>query len=201
MRNARVHGLLVAVLVMGVDALGQIPQRGADVRPQAIVLPHPTDHTTPPTQIGLLYTPDVLAALAATSPQDVTPRITRAIAEQTPLVVLWTIPPPGNGDPWPRPFATVIVDGRGDSFGSPNPGHGVRIDPLWVEQDADDLRRLDRRTTFADVGIMAAYPRTAFVPGRLITVYRSLPSEPGRLQGVQRYGLIQWNGVAVTAGK
>ena len=29
--------------------------------------------------------------------------------------------------------------GRGDSFAVPNPGQGMRIEPLWVEQHADDI--------------------------------------------------------------
>ena len=121
--------------------------------------------------------------------------IARAMQEQTPIVVLWTIPPPANAEPWPRPLSTVIVEPHGDSFGFPSPGTGVRVEPLWVEQHADDLRLLDRRTEFADVGVMAGFPRSAFMPGRLITIYLRLPRELGRGTGVQRYGLIQWSGV------
>jgi hypothetical protein len=158
----------------------------ADTRPQVINWPQR------PTPVGLLYTPEVLSALAAESPQLVSPRIYEAIREQTPIVVLWTFPASANSEPLPRPFSTVIVDERGHSFGGPAGGQGVRIEPLWVDQHADDLRKLDRRTEFSEVGVMAAYPRVAFVLGRIVTIYRK---ELGRNGGTERLGLIQWNGI------
>jgi hypothetical protein len=189
--------LLLVVGALGAGApLESAAQRHSGVRPQVIFWPQRAGNPAPPTPVGLLYTPEVLAALAAASPDAVSPRIARATQEQTPVVVLWTIPPPANADPWPRPFSTVIVEPHGDSFGFPSPGYGVRVEPLWTEQHADDLRVLDRRTEYADVGVMAGYPRSAFVPGRLITIYLRLPRELGRGTGVQRYGLIQWSGVA-----
>ena len=196
MRKTCVLGLLFGAIVAHVarvDTTGQRPS--TDARPQAIFWPQPADNRSPPTLVGLLYTPEVLAVLAADSSASVSARIDRAIREQTPIVVLWTMPPPANSEPWPRPFSTVIIDSPGDSFAFPSPGQGVRIEPLWVEQHADDLRQLDRRTEFVEVGIMAGYPRSAFVPGRLVTIYRRLPRELGRGTGVQRFGLIQWNGM------
>jgi hypothetical protein len=194
MRNACVLGLLLGAIVAQVDTTGQRPS--LDATPQAIFWPQRPDNPRPPTPVGLLYTPEVLAALAANSPGAVSARIEQAIREQTPIVVLWTVPPHANSEPWPRPFATVIVDGGGDSFGFPSTGQGVRIEPLWVEQRANDLRQLDRLTEFVEVGVMAGYPRSAFVPGRLVTVYRRLPRELGRGTGVQRFGRIQWSGLA-----
>ena len=193
MRNACVLGLLLGAIVAQVDTTGQRPR--LDARPQAIFWPQRPDNPSPPTPVGLLYTPEALAVLAANSPGAVSARIEQAIREQTPIVVLWTIPPHANSEPWPRPFATVIVDGGGDSFGFPSTGQGVRIEPLWVEQHANDLRQLDHLTEFVEVGVMAGYPRSAFVPGRLVTVYRRLPGELGRGTGVQRFGLIQWSGM------
>jgi hypothetical protein len=195
MRHACALGLLVGAIVAIATPVGRAAQRPTDVRPQTIFWPQAPGNPNRPTPVGLLYTPEVLAALAAAAPESVSARIVQAIRQQTPLVVLWTIPPPANADPWPRPFSTVIVEAHGDSFGFPSPGDGVRVEPLWAEQHADDLRLLDRRTEFADVGVMAAYPRSAFVAGRLITIYLRLPRELGRGTGVQRFGLIQWNGM------
>ena len=196
MRYACMFLLLVGAIGAAAPVQSTAP-RHSSVRPQVIFWPQRPGNPAPPTPVGLLYTPEVLVALAAASPDAVSPRIARATQEQTPIVVLWTIPPSANAEPYPRPFSTVIVEPHGDSFGFPSPGTGVRVEPLWVEQQADDLRLLDRRTEFTDVGVMAGYPRSAFVPGRLITIYLRLPPELGRPNGtgVQRYGLIQWSGV------
>jgi hypothetical protein len=188
--------LLSAAVAANVERVDTAGQQRAAARPQTIFWPQPPGSPSPPTPVGLLYTPELLAALATRSAASVTARIEQAIREQTPIVVLWTIPPPANSEPWPRPFSTVIVEPHGDSFGFPSPGSGVRVEPLWVEQHAEDLRQLDRRTEFGEVGVMAAYPRHAFVPGRLITIYRHMPRELGRGTGVQRYGLIQWSGTS-----
>ncbi len=103
---------------------------------------------------------------------------------------------PSTHLPWPRPFTTVIVDADGDSFGLPPPGQGVRIEPLWIEQHADDVRQLDRHGQFEEVGVMAGDARKASAPGRLVTIYRRLPRDLGRATGVQRFGLIHWSGTA-----
>jgi hypothetical protein len=114
-------------------------------------------------------------------------RISEAVQQQTPIVVMWTIPPIADFEPWSRPFSSAIVE-EGDSFGGKQ-----RILPLWTQQSADELRQVDTRTAFQDVGVMA-FPRSAFVPGRLVTIYLRLPSEQGQLRGVQRFGLIEWIG-------
>ena len=196
MRYPLVLALLISANVVSIAPVGNAQQAGRDARPLQIFWPQKAGNPAPPTPVGLLYTPEALAVLAERAPALVSTRVDQAIRQQTPIVVLWTIPPPANAEPWPRPFATVIVEPHGDSFGFPSPGSGVRVEPLWVEQHADDLRQLDRRTEFAEVGVMAAYPRTAFVPGRLITIYRRMEPQPGRPTGVQRFGLIQWSGMS-----
>jgi hypothetical protein len=114
--------------------------------------------------------------------------VSAAIREQTPIVVLWTIPPNGGEPPFERPFSTVIVE-RGGYSSVP------RVEPVWVEQDADDLRQLDYERVFQEVGVMAAFPRAAFVPGHIVVIYRVLPPpEPGAQSAVQRFGRIAWNG-------
>ena len=45
-----------------------------------------------PTQVGL-YTPELPAALAQESPGSVSARVRNAVREETPIVVLWSIPP------------------------------------------------------------------------------------------------------------
>ena len=137
-----------------------------------------------PTRVGLLYTPEHLADLARRSPKSVSARMAAAIRQQTPIVVLWSIPPNASVGLWPRP---VIVE-NGDAWAAP------RIEPLWADQTADDLRQLDPTTPFEDVGVMAAFPRSAF--GRFITIYVDLPAEGGhKHRRVQRFGRIEWSGV------
>jgi hypothetical protein len=90
---------------------------------------------------------------------------------------------------WSRPFSVLIAE-EGDSVGGK-----LKVEPVWTLQNADDLRRLDNQTPFRDVGVMAAFPRSAFVPGRLVVIYLRLPtSHPREYKGVQRFGLIEWNG-------
>jgi hypothetical protein len=117
--------------------------------------------------------------------------MSEAIRQQTPIVVLWTIPPNANSGPWPRPFSAVIVENGGMSCGTL-----PRVEPVWADQRADDLRQLDPMTPFDDVGVMAAFPRSAFVPGRFVNIYVSLRSEVAAWECVQRFGLIQWSGVS-----
>jgi hypothetical protein len=63
-----------------------------------------------------------------------------------------------------------------------------------LEQNAEELRASDGQTKFRDVGIMAAFPRSAFVRGRLVTIFRDLPAEPGVHRGVQVFGRLNWRG-------
>ena len=67
MRNACVLGLLLGAIVTQVDTTGQRPS--LDARPQAIFWPQRPDNPSPPTPVGLLYTPEVLAALAPIRPE------------------------------------------------------------------------------------------------------------------------------------
>ena len=120
-----------------------------------------------PTEVGLLYTPEVLAALTRSSPAFVSERINDAIRHQTAIVVLWTIPPIAGEPPVPRPFSAVIVE-RGDYGSVP------RTEPLWIEQHADDIRHLDPQRRFQEVGVMAGFERSAFVAGHSIIIYRQL---------------------------
>lgn len=97
MRYACVLGLLISALGFAAP-VHSTAQRHSDVRPQVIFWPQAPANPSPPTPAGLLYTPEVLAALAAASPDAVSPRIARATREQTPIVVLWTNPRSPNSD-------------------------------------------------------------------------------------------------------
>lgn len=158
---------------------------------EPFVLYWPTKHGEAGQRVGLLYTPEMLANLTASQAPETPPPtlIIDAVRRQTPIVVMWTIPPMADSPPWPRPFSVAIVE-EGDSVGAK-----LRIEPLWTQQNADELRRLDTHTSFHDVGVMAAFPRSAFVPGRIVVIYLRLPtSQPREYRGVQRFGLIEWNG-------
>ena len=157
---------------------------------EPIVLYWPTKQGDARQRVGLLYTPELLANLIANQPPEPVPTlIGDAVQQQTPIVVMWTIPPMADSPPWPRPFSALIAE-EGDSVGGK-----LKVEPVWTLQNADDLRRLDSQTSFQDVGVMAAFPRSAFMPGRIVVIYLRLPtSHPQEYKGVQRFGLIEWNG-------
>ena len=140
---------------------------------------------------GLLYTLELLANLIANQPPEAVPvLISDAVQQQTPIVVMWTIPPRADSPPWPRPFSALIAE-EGDSVG----GKLESLNQSGIRQNADELHRLDSHTSFQDVGVMAAFPRSAFVPGRKVVIYLRLPtSHPREYKGVQVFGLIEWNG-------
>ena len=134
----------------------------------------------PRTATGLLYSPELLAALVADKPKEsVPPTITKAIKEQTPIVVMWTFPDGAFTKDITRPFNTRIW----------NTTSGANIKPLWEKQDAADLRVLDPERQFQNVGTMAAFPRAAFQAGRIVVLYAELPQDgTGRHRKVQVFG-------------
>lgn len=182
--------LLSALLSASPHGHVQDAQSTSSLEP--IVLYWPTKQGDPGQRTGLLYTPELLAHLIAGQPPETVPTIiSDAVQHQTPIVVMWTIPPVGGGPPWPRPFSVLIAE-EGDSVGG-----RLKVDPVWTLQNADDLRRVDSGTSFQDVGVMAAFPRSAFVPGRKVVIYLRLPtSQPREYKGVQVFGFIEWNGAS-----
>jgi hypothetical protein len=182
----------VAALLLGSLAIQATPSgiaRSGPAGPYVIYWPgaSPAERKNP-TDVGLLYTPELLATLVRQSRGAIPARVSDAIRHQTPIVVLWAIPPIAGAPALERPFSAVIVE-RGGYTAAP------RVEPLWVEQHAEDLRQLDPERSFQEVGVMAAFPRSAFVPGNLVIIYRVLPpTELGGGSGVQRFGRIEWNG-------
>jgi hypothetical protein len=144
--------------------------------------------------VGLLYTPDVLTALASRMPAGAVPtEIAKAIQQRTPIVVMWEIPT-GRDYQHQRPYHIAIVEQD-----RPEAGAEGSIQPLWVQQEAGDLARVDGRLNSADmrVGAIAAFPAWAFVPGRLVVIH-STPEvrENGRRYSSQAWGVIRWHGTA-----
>jgi hypothetical protein len=119
--------------------------------------------------LGLVYTPDVLSALAARHPADaVPPRIAEAIGRRTPIVVMWEfLRVPHRSEPQ-RPYQLRILEQWHDR-------QRPHL-PLWTQQDAAGLQELDPRLAApvdgpvrgAGVAVMAAFPLDAFVPGRIV---------------------------------
>lgn len=141
-------------------------QAAADDAPQVLRVLHASRKP-----VGLLYTPVTLAKLAAGQPADAIPqRIADAIRDQTPIVVMWSLPhsftdrDPDRPVSYPRPYKVSIVEQRNDPSGP------YRIDPIWIQQEATEIRQLDKHTTFEEVGAVAAFPRTAFVRGREVFI-------------------------------
>ena len=129
---------------------------------------------------GLLYRPSLLSALMAGRERETVPsRIIQAVEQQTPIVVMWTIPA-GPTQEARGPSHLVITDTRS----------GNTIVPVWETQHAGDLHVLDPRTPFQDVGAVAAFPISAFQPGRVVVIYALLPDDPvtGSHRRVQVFG-------------
>jgi hypothetical protein len=187
-RFCALAALLTATLAAPPDVRLSGAQSTGSLKP--IVLYWPTKQGDARQRTGLLYTPELLAHLIAGQPPETVPTpISDAVQQETPIVVMWTIPPMADSPQWSRPFSVLIAE-EGDSVGGK-----LKVEPVWTLQNADDLRRLDNHTPFRDVGVMAAFPRSAFVPGRLVVIYLRLPtSHPREYKGVQRFGLIEWNG-------
>lgn len=185
------YACMLAVVLGALSVEAQVPpSAGGTPSAYPIYWPRNPDtlRTRPQREVGLLYTPELLAALAQRAPDSVTPRIATAIRDQTPIVVMWTFPPGLVLEGLTRPFSVVITE-QGSSWGWP------RTEPLWVRQDANDLRMLDPRMPDGEVGVMAAFPRSAFVPGYIVSLYADLPAyRAGQHRGVQVFGRIEWNG-------
>jgi hypothetical protein len=129
---------------------------------------------------GLLYRPSLLSALMAGRERKTVPsRIIQAVEQQTPIVVMWTIPA-GPTQEERGPSRLVITDTTS----------GNTIAPIWETQDAGDLHLLDPRTSLQDVGAVAAFPLSAFQPGRVVVIHALLPDDPvtGSHRRVQVFG-------------
>jgi hypothetical protein len=123
---------------------------------------------TPNRATGLLYRPELLSVLIASRARDTVPeRILRAVGEQTPIVVMWTIPPTLD-EQAVGPSSARILDTTS----------GENVAPIWETHDAADLRMIDPQIPLERVGVVAAFPRSAFQPGRVVVIYAPLPDNP-----------------------
>jgi hypothetical protein len=137
--------------------------------------------------VGMLYTPDVLFALASRIPPAAVPRaIANAIERRTPVVVMWEV---AASDPQPvPPYRIAILDESGSD--------GL-IEPLWIQQQAGDMERLDGRlgSVGRRVAAIAAFPSSAFVPGRRVLLRSTRQSTmSGSHTWIRRWGAIKWDG-------
>jgi hypothetical protein len=144
---------------------------------------------TRPEPIGFLYTPEVLAHLAAGRSQEtVSNRIWDAVRNRTPIVVMWSLPSSSEFGSFPRPYRLAIVDQGGDI-------RGKHVDPLWSDQQAEDLRQLDPGTRFEEVGAIAAFPLEAFRRSRLVQIVSSPQENQGSgVRRAQAWAMIEWDG-------
>jgi hypothetical protein len=143
------------------------------------------------TAVGMLYTPDVLFALASRIPDGAVPRaVANAIEQRTPIVVMWEV---AAIDPQPLPpYRIAILDEHGPE--------GL-IEPLWIQQQAGDMERLDGRLGSGGrrVAAIAAFPASAFVPGRRVLIRSTSPSTVlDSHTWTQRWGAIRWDGRAAS---
>jgi hypothetical protein len=139
------------------------------------------------TAVGLVYTPEVLAALIGDrAPASVDPRIAEAVRQQTPIVVMWGAPtpmPPEIPTP-PRPATILISDFT-------NPSSPVRFEPLWLDHDAKLLSVFDERVRASEVRAVGAFVRAAFAPGRDICLYYEHRPEKNRDRSQSRCGKME----------
>jgi hypothetical protein len=190
--------LLAVALLVTVTAAPTAGTAPGPHGPEPYVLLWPDTHQSPRpverrTEVGLVYAPDVLATLVARRSQDaVAPRILEAIRERTPIVVMWEFPTAPAEPQAQRPYRVRIAERAQEEASA--------LAPLWIQQDAAGLQELDSRLSTeivrpgsgVGVGAMAAFPREAFVPGRLVHLEsQRTRSEHGLWSRHRRYGAIE----------
>jgi hypothetical protein len=175
------HFLLIASLLVTTAAAVVRPAGHTQIAGGPEVLWWRDGDGKPRTATGLLYSPELLAALVAGNPEKSIPTsIADAVRDQTPIVVMWTFLDSPLIKNITRPFHTMIADTTS----------GAVIAPLWEKQDAADLRIIDPTRQFKNIGTMAAFPQTAFQPGRVVVMYADLPQDAssGGHRKVQVFG-------------
>jgi hypothetical protein len=190
--NRRSWPVLVALSALVVPPVTSAGQSTDDATPYVVRADHRSRKP-----LGLLYTPEILARLVEGGPAGSVPkRISDAISQQTPIVVMWSLPPSlfdrdeDRPASYPRPYRISIVEAGKD------PRAIDRLDPVWIQQDALELQQLDTQTNFEDVGAVAAFPRAAFVPGRQVFIYTPQYVNRNKRHVSHRSpeATIEWNG-------
>jgi hypothetical protein len=80
---------------------------------------------------------------------------------------MWTFRDGSSGKNLSRPFHASISQ----------PSTVGAVAPLWEKQDAAELRAIDPQREFGEVGVMAAFPRNALQPGKLVFMYVQWPDD------------------------
>ena len=124
------------------------------------------------TSIGFVYSPAVLAALVAQQPEEERPPLmVRAVAQGTPVVVMWSYPvPPEIASP-PLPPWKIAVFPSGNRFGTD------KIEPLWIEQDVAALGSFASNLHRPFIGAIAAFGQGALAPGRRVCLSLEWPPD------------------------
>lgn len=132
---------------------------------------------------GILYRPETLSNLITAARRETVPvRILQAIEQQTAIVVMWAIPPADEVEIPVSGYHARIMD----------TASGSNVPPVWETRDASDLRQIDRQTPFQQVGIVAAFPRSAFKPGGVAVIYADISDgAAGSHRTVQVFGEFQ----------
>ena len=164
-----VRKFLVATLLVA-HAGALIAQDRADAGTSPDVLRFWNSDGTPNRPTGLLYQPEVLAALVAERAGEPTSdRIIQAIKQQTAIVVMWRIPDGFPDSDKRGPSRTILWDSASGKNA---------IEPIWQATDASDLRAIDPHTSFQDIERVAAFPAAEFQPGRYVLLFAPLPDDP-----------------------
>ena len=131
---------------------------------------------------GLLYRPEVLSSLIGRTPDRHVPdRIKRAVEERTPILIMWKIASDQADTGSVGPYHSIILDTKS----------GRNIKPVWETDDPREVSLLDDLLArHDDVGIVAAFPQTAFQRGRVAVIFAERPDDPssGAHRRVQVFG-------------
>jgi hypothetical protein len=111
-------------------------------------------------------------------------RIANAIEYQTPIVVMWSLRPwRDTGDQSLRPYS-IEIDPRNTS------GSRIPIQPIWVDQQASDLREIDKQTEYLEVGAVAAFTANAFNENCSVVLFSRAFNAPSGMIRHQMFGRL-----------
>jgi hypothetical protein len=178
------HRLFAAAVLVVAPCVALVAQHAVDGGPTPETLYWRNSDGTPNRATGLLYRPELVSALiAGRDPATVPSRIQQAVQDQTPIVVMWAIPDGPAAREAVGPPRLFIRDTTS----------GNLVGPIWEVRDVRDLRHIDPRRPFPEIGMVGAFPRSAFQPGRIVVLFAPLPDDPatGAHRGVQVFGEFQ----------
>jgi hypothetical protein len=165
----------MAVLLVLLLAQQLAPGLASDAAPAVLLMgadQTPGERLVP---VGLLYTPDVLAALSADGRAG-HPQIKAAIRDRLALVGLYRF-----NDPMPLHHHDVVWQKRYGVSAGPAEAAAFAASnrkPVWTETDPTLVRALSPGARFEHVALVAAFRESDLVAGDRIFIWQSSVPEP-----------------------